>query len=183
MSPKEPIVVFIGDSLTEGGNWAALLEHDGVINHGVAGDTTADILARLDDAIVPEADQYFILAGINDLNAGVEPQQLLQNLLTIVQRLTAGSSNAAFYLQSMLPVNTKMFSFTYDTSVIRAINEHLRGMENPSQRIFFLDLFPGMADAEGELKPELTLDGIHLTDAGYAIWSDVIRPYVKQGEE
>jgi lysophospholipase L1-like esterase len=37
-----------------------------------------------------------------------------------------------------------------------------------------VDLQPAFADAEGQLKAELTTDGIHLDGAGYRLWATVL---------
>lgn len=42
----------------------------------------------------------------------------------------------------------------------------------------FIDIWSGM-QRNGELPEEYTFDGIHLKAAGYAVWIEKIRPYVK----
>ena len=41
-------VVMLGDSITEGADWAALLPQTRVHNHGIGGDDTVGVLRRLD---------------------------------------------------------------------------------------------------------------------------------------
>src|SRR5688572_12322326 len=52
---KEPVVtgkiIFLGNSITEMGKWAALTGDNSVINRGIGGDITYGILRRLDDVI------------------------------------------------------------------------------------------------------------------------------------
>src|SRR6478752_2611588 len=60
-------VALIGDSLTQSGDWAALLPGETVWNFGVAGDTTDDVLARLDDVIGSGPATVALLIGTNDL--------------------------------------------------------------------------------------------------------------------
>ena len=49
----EPVVLdkimFVGNSITEGGNWRRLLKDSTVINRGISGDNTFGLLNRLDE--------------------------------------------------------------------------------------------------------------------------------------
>ena len=43
--------------------------------------------------------------------------------------------------------------------------------------LMFLDVWPPMLGADGKPKQELFLaDGLHMSDAGYQIWVDMLRP-------
>src|SRR5215470_2383681 len=50
---QEPIdsgrIIFLGNSITEGGNWKKLLDDSTVINRGIGGDITFGVLKRLAD--------------------------------------------------------------------------------------------------------------------------------------
>jgi len=39
----------------------------------------------------------------------------------------------------------------------------------------YLDLYPDFADENGQLQPEFTVDGIHLSAAGYLKWREVFK--------
>jgi len=43
----------------------------------------------------------------------------------------------------------------------------------------YIDLFPHFATAQGALRPELTNDSLHLLSAGYAIWVEILKPYIR----
>ena len=43
------------------------------------------------------------------------------------------------------------------------------------EKVDYLDLYPHFADARGELRPELTTDGLHLSAVGYGVWQSVLR--------
>src|SRR5687767_3543954 len=93
-------VVVLGDSLTAGPGLrtdetmparlqelvsAAGLPHT-VVNAGVSGDTTADAVARLDRALVPDATVLVVALGANDGLRGVPVATVRRNLETIIQR-------------------------------------------------------------------------------------------------
>lgn len=67
----------------------AMLHGYSVTNSGVSGDTTADVLARLDSA-VPAGTRIVILGvGGNDIRRGVPPQETRANMAAIAARLHA----------------------------------------------------------------------------------------------
>src|SRR4051812_36089312 len=70
-----PGVVIVGDSLTERGEWGELLDRP-VANRGIAGDTVADVRARLGDISALEPRLVLVAVGINDLLAGASPEEL-----------------------------------------------------------------------------------------------------------
>ena len=59
--------MFLGDSITEGGLWDAWFQELPALNRGIGGDTTEDILARLDSAI-DQPTAVSLLIGTNDLH-------------------------------------------------------------------------------------------------------------------
>lgn len=96
LDPDEPITaVAFGDSITEGvgataGNdYVSLLSRWSgidIINEGVAGDTTEDALARLEqDVLSREPDIVFVFLGGNDLLQDVPEDEVFDNLEQIVQ--------------------------------------------------------------------------------------------------
>ena len=44
----------------------------------------------------------------------------------------------------------------------------------PRFRVVYLDYYTPLADAEGRMRSELTTDGVHLNDEGYARISPVV---------
>ena len=62
--------LFLGDSLTEYGNWRELFPGLDIKNRGIAGDTTDGVLHRLDGITALSPDKIFLMIGINDLLMG-----------------------------------------------------------------------------------------------------------------
>ena len=77
-------VLFLGDSLTEGFNSAVWHEHlapRGVLNAGVGGDSTEELLWRLQNGNLegPEPEAVVLLIGSNDLSRGPRPIRVSQD--------------------------------------------------------------------------------------------------------
>lgn len=175
-------VIFLGDSITDGGNWSELFQDWRVKNRGISGDTTDGVLARLDEVVSANPAKVFLLIGVNDLASGRTPDYIVNNIKLIIKKIRKASPKTQVYLQSLLPVNPAFRVFpkhVNKTKKIKVINQRLQkyarrvGLE-------FIDLFNPMATPEGYLNPDYTNDGLHLTGEGYLAWKSIIEAKVKE---
>ena len=120
------LIVFVGDSITYECDWAARLGDPQIVNRGVPGDTTRDIIARMDTVADPRARSYFIMAGINDLKRGIPWAETVSNIRKMIRILRQTSPDAAIVLQSILPVNSRIRPFMFGTSIIPEVNAKIR---------------------------------------------------------
>ena len=80
--------------------------------------------------------------------------------------------------QSVLPVNTRRLAYPGlkgHNPQVRALNARLVRLCDAKPWCTFVDLAPLLSDADGELRIDLTKDGIHLHPAGYVIWTDYLK--------
>ena len=163
------VTAFVGDSLTEHGNWQALLPDQNVINFGVGGNTTQDVLERLDEVVQAGPSTVVVEIGTNDFAWRLPLEEVVENIEAILRELRAKLPEAKIVMQSILPRQPEY------AHVVRSVNEQLERFA-PSVSCPYVDLWPALADENGGLKPEFTTDGLHLTDAGYAAWVEALRP-------
>ncbi|MDB5131006.1 MAG: family lipase, partial [Mucilaginibacter sp.] len=106
---SEPVIkgkiIFLGNSLTQFGDWKKLLNDSSVINRGIAADNTNGVLARLNDVIIRQPAKLFIEIGINDISQNIPLQIIVKNILLIVERVHAQSPETKIYVDSILPTN------------------------------------------------------------------------------
>ena len=135
------------------------------LNQGISGDTTAGILRRLSAFDQTRPDTIHLMAGINDLKNGATNTEVVSNLRQIMGQLHQTHPQAKIIVYSILPTRVENMS----SDRIRRLN---RQIEQATQQegITYFDLQPNFADAEGDLRLELTTDGIHLTPQGYRVW-------------
>ena len=72
-------------------------------NIGVDGETSSDVLKRLDSLVQPDIDCYFLMIGNNDLHAGVPISQTVANVEAIVKYLQT-TSHKPVVIQAVMPV-------------------------------------------------------------------------------
>ena len=171
LSATHAAVVFVGDSITEGGLWSEWLPGVDVINRGISGNTTQDILDRMPHIVSVRPDKLFLMIGVNDLNKRLGAAVALRNYTTLFDLIDAQLPNTEVYIQSVLPVNAvwPLIDNTHIPTLNAALARHAdeRGYR-------YIDLHSAFADAEGALKPDLSNDGIHLLAPGYRLWRSQI---------
>ncbi|AMM21119.1 hypothetical protein AX769_14445 [Frondihabitans sp. PAMC 28766] len=161
-------LLFLGDSLTEGGDWAAWFPDDEVINQGVGGDTTADVIARLDDVVAADPDSVVLLIGTNDFAQRRSVEQVVRTIETIMVDLRRLLPGVRLLLQSIPPRGSDY------SDRIQDANRHLRQFA-ATVRAQYLDLWPALATGD-VLNPDFTEDGLHFTEEGYQAWLSELRP-------
>ena len=176
----EPLVVFLGDSLTAGYGlggeqaYPALvekrLEEEGipikVLNAGVSGDTTAGGLARLDWLLSQKPDVVVVGLGGNDGLRGLPLEQAEQNLREIVRRAKAAGARVLL-LGMQIPPN-------YGP-------EYAQGFSDMYPRIakeMDVALVPFLLEGVGGVSDLNQADGIHPTAEGQEKVADLVTPYV-----
>ena len=161
----------MGDKLTESGSWSDWLPDLDVVNLGRAGDTTADVLDRLDDVIEAQPSVVVLLIGTNDLSHRAPVEQVVRGTEEILFKLRHDLPQARLVVQSVLPRERER------AEDIHEVNIHLRQFAAaPSVKAEFVDLFAVLADEHGALSAEYSLDGVALNEAGYEVWLDALRP-------
>ena len=170
-------IVFLGNSITEGGEWQELSGRKNVINRGISGDVTYGVLARLDEVLSSKPQRIFLLIGINDMKRGIPPDTIAKTYARIVETIRRISPKTKLFLQSVLPVNESMLGAPYKkltNESIRRLNVHIRSIA-ASSGTTYVDLHPVLADEKGALKSEYTQDGIHLWPDAYIHWVELLR--------
>jgi len=168
----EPItIVALGDSNTNGDGvgrayaWPALLEqllrqkgYDvRILNAGVSGDTTAEGLARLDQAVPDGTDAAIVFLGRNDLRLRRPETSIRENLAAILSRLS--DRDIAILLVGFPPYNFSDIALTYGAS-------------------YHPDFFSGVTRNGRKLsRYTLPLDPVrHLNPSGYRVIANQLLP-------
>jgi lysophospholipase L1-like esterase len=170
-------VVFLGDSITEGGPWEELFPGVRTRNRGIGGDTTEGVLRRLEQVTRAQPTKVFLLIGTNDLYAGRSEDEIVANIEDILEQLKQESPDTEVYLQSVLP---RAASYR---ARVEALNTRLSEVAG-ERGAAWVDLYPSFLDPEsGAIRPELSNDELHLLGPGYALWKEQVEPLVRAGTE
>ncbi len=170
---KEGDIVFLGDSITDGGCWEEMLPGVPLKNRGINADDTVGVIKRLDDIVMPKPRAIFLLIGTNDLPWFVHRKnsEILKNYNQILSRCRELSPSTQVFVQSLLP-RTKSYA-----KRIQIINTALKELA-VRHGYTFINLYPSFADENGCLQKNLTNDNLHLMAAGYLRWVEILQPYI-----
>lgn len=170
-------VIFLGNSITEGGTWGMLFKEASPLNRGISGDNTFGVLARLDEIVRHKPTKLFVLIGVNDLSKNAPPNRIIENIFSIVGRVRAQSPTTQIFVQSILPVNPthKKFPSRFNKQKeIETINTQLKKYADPL-KYTYIDLYNQFLNADMKLDLHYSTDGLHLNEAGYKHWADFLK--------
>ncbi len=184
----DPKVVLLGDSIING--WELPDEVNGyrLVNRGVSGETTGDLLGRFkQDVIIPRPRYVVILVGINDvaLTYETDPSGIAEQLPKIAGNIRlmaeqAKSKGIVPLVCSVLPVNCH---YRIDAAAINLmvnrLNQELAAAAQAGNYIF-VDFWPAVLDSDtGLLKNDYAADGIHPNQLAYAQMWNLLLPHLK----
>ncbi|HHP7244242.1 MAG TPA: GDSL-type esterase/lipase family protein [Elainellaceae cyanobacterium] len=169
---RNRLTVMVGDSLSLWFPNDQLPRSRFWLNQSISGDTTVGLLERLHLFNQTRPDTVHVMVGINDLRRGASNQTILNNLRQIMRRLRHDHPHAQIFVHSILP--TRLSAIPSDR--IQSINAQLVAIAS-QERVSYLDLYSYFSDDQGELRPELTTDGLHLNTYGYALWQTALRQF------
>jgi len=173
-------IIFLGNSITDGGEWSELFHDIRIKNRGISGDISAGIINRLDGLLETAPAKIFLLIGINDLARNTSTDSLWHNYLRIISMVKNRQSGTKLYIQSILPVSEYYQKFSGHTGKrdsIAIINTLLE----KNQSVYgytYINLHDAFCDQTGRLNKNLTNDGLHLKGEGYLLWKHLVYPYV-----
>jgi lysophospholipase L1-like esterase len=185
-------IVALGDSLTRGFQSAGRLdvffsetpytdfltercgENVEFINRGINGDLTSGMVSRFErDVLKASPDHVILLGGANDIGWGFSTDEILVNLTGMLKRARDNGVNPCAC--TVPPVT----GWDEGNRLRQELNARLAEHCTASS-IRWVDLYENLAEKPGgNLIPEFSGDGLHLTTAGYraiadAIWDDFV---------
>jgi lysophospholipase L1-like esterase len=185
-------VYFAGDSITRRwgatdypqllANWKANFHGWNAANFAWGGDTTHNILWRLQngelDGVSPKV--IVLQAGTNNLPwTGSADDSQVDDVVTGIRAIIA-------HFQQHVPDATIVLTAVFPrsqnkalTPTITKINDQLATLTD-GKRIRFLNINDKLTDSGGELLPEMASDGLHLSEAGYLVWGEALKPILAQ---
>ena len=168
---KNDNFVFLGDSIFEYYQLDAFFGDLPVINSGISGNTTTDILSELKERVfIYNPTKVFLLIGTNDIQSEYTDEDILSNIEEIIFLINEHRPYAKIYLLSILPINDtdeieEEMTGRRDNDHIRSLNEKIK--ELCDEECTFIDLFDDFTDESGNLVSGYTTDGLHLSTLGY----------------
>ena len=174
-------IVFIGDSITE--LWGlddSGLFSGGIVNRGISGQTSPQILLRFEaDVVALKPAAVHILAGTNDVAGNTGPTSADQYKNNIRAMVTLAKSNGIKVILGAIPP-AGHFAWKPDlkpAAQIIALNSWLQSYSK-AEKLEFIDYHAALVTGDGAMNPELSFDGVHPNHQGYRVMTRVVRSSV-----
>lgn len=172
-------IIFLGNSITDGSEWAELFQNKRIKNRGISGDITEGVLFRLEEVTESKPAKVFLLIGINDLARNIPKETVFENISRIVTNINQQSPKTEVFVQSILPVNPAFGKFEghcSKTEEVMWINAKLETFCARSNARY-VDLFSSFKNENDDfMNSVFTNDGLHLIGEGYMKWAEIIKP-------
>ncbi len=164
--------VFLGDSITDHGELQTYFPGEVLLNRGIVEDDTKGVLNRIDEVVKRNPKEVYILIGINDIAGSVDIDVYQKNMEKIIQSFD--QTKTKVIIQSILPVNNQTFGNKISNKTVNQFNEVLQQLVEEHD-IQYVDLNQHFENADGQLKKEYTVDGVHLSGDGYDKWMEILK--------
>ncbi|MEM6868283.1 MAG: GDSL-type esterase/lipase family protein [Cyanobacteria bacterium P01_F01_bin.3] len=187
MAAKNPehLTVLLGDSLSLWFPGELMPGRRVWINQSISGEKTQGLLNRLDFLDGNDVEAVFVMIGINDLIWGKTDEEILKNYKEIVRRLKAEHPDTQIVVQSILPHGGEQSTWESRDKLAALSSDRIVSMNNALKKIaadnnaYYLDLYPIFVTGDGNLRDDLTTDGLHLNRQGYLVWRSAIALYAQ----
>ena len=175
--------LFLGDSITELYPLEEYYDNLPVVNSGISGNKTTDILNDMKTRVYQyNPTKVFLLIGTNDLNSTDEDivDVTFDNIKEIINEIKENRSDATIYVESVYPVNSVIENNVVTNRTNKKVKELNKKLSNycDEESCEYINLYDDLIDEEGNLKTEYTEDGLHLNSLGYVVITRELLPYL-----
>ena len=179
-APPQRQIVFIGSSSIR--LWEDLEEDMSplpVLNRGFGGAHMSHLVhnaERIVTAYTPRA--VVVYGGDNDIGAGKTPETIAADFASLVERLRSHQPDLPIYFITIKPSRLRWEQWP----AMSETNALIARMASADRNLAILDVSRPMLDlGQGEAPPDdlFWVDGLHLSEQGYAIWAEVVSSRLK----
>lgn len=175
--PPSEGILFVGSSSIRLWKLANSFPDMPVINRGFGGSQLADSVHFVPRIVAPYKPRIVVLyAGDNDIAAGKSPEQVAGDYRQFVEAVRKELPETRIVYIGIKPSIQRWALI----DKVRATNKLIADFAATDEKQTFIDIDGPMLGDDGQPRPELyQKDGLHLTAAGYEIWTNLLLPHLK----
>jgi len=165
-------VLFVGSSSIRFWDTADSYPRRTVVNRGFGGAHISDVNHYVEETVLRYDPAVVVFyAGDNDIAAEKSPERVQEDFLEFTAAVLSELPDTEILFVSIKP---SLARWSVWPEMMEA-NELIRNFIGHNDNLRYVDVSEPMLGPDGEPIPELFVeDGLHMTDAGYEIWNDVI---------
>jgi len=190
---KKGQIVFAGSSLMEQFPIYEFIQDfdiDKVIyNRGIGGFTTIEMLEVLDVCIFDlKPSRIFLNIGTNDMNdAAYKEEELIGRYDIIVSKIMEILPKVELFLMAYYPINESKADNVWQKEIFKTrSNARILSANGAVEQLArkydvrYIDVNKNLYDEEGRMKPEFTIEGMHMYGNGYKEVLDEMMKYIME---
>ena len=180
IDPQPRPIIFVGSSSIR--MWKTLRDdylNQPVFNRGFGGSQMSDLHFYCHELVIRhQPRQVFIYEGDNDLGAGKSLDQILDTTELVVKMIKEAIPDVNIVFISPKP---SLARFNLRQKYVE-LNEALREFASTDASVSFADVWHPMLGENGLVRSDIFIeDGLHMNAQGYAIWKEVLEPFLVEG--
>ncbi len=178
--PSENCIVFVGSSSIVRWDLKKSFPDLPVLNQGFGGSHLIDSVHYADRIVLPYRPSVVVVyAGDNDLAGGKTPQRVLKDYQKFVSKVHQQLPRTRIVYIAIKP-SIRRWELIKE---VRKANALIAEAASHDDRLAFVDVDQPMIGSDGKPRKELlAADGLHLSEAGYELWTKLVRPQLQTND-
>lgn len=175
--PRAPILFYGSSSVRMWQTLATDFSGRPVLNRGFGGSRFPDAIQLFDKLVVAyQPKQVVLYEGDNDIGAGATPQEVFQSFQVFADLMRRKLPRTQLVFLAIKPSLARWALYPKMQEANKLIKQYIA--KNPKQ-LRFVDVATPLLGPDGKPRTELYReDGLHMTRAGYEIWTRVLTPFL-----
>ena len=171
-------VVFVGSSSIRLWDLEKAFPTLEAVNRGFGGSQIADSVEHADLLVLRHKPRTIVFyAGDNDIAQGKTPGTVAGDFRAFAAKVHAALPGTRIAFIAIKPSLQRWKLIAQ----VRDANSRIRAFCETDDRLGFVDVDGPMLGWDEKPRPELFVaDGLHLSPAGYELWTTLVRPFVEQ---
>lgn len=179
----EAEIVFVGDSITQGYEWAPSWEREfdkyKPANLAIGGDKTQNLLWRLQHGATGKLDPKLVvmMIGVNNfLHDDTSAQETFAGVKANLAQLKTSFPKAKILVIGVMPYGES--SDDPNRERVKAVNEMIATLEGGDVSVF--DIGKVFLEDDGSISKEIMADFLHPTNEGYERMTEALLPKINE---
>lgn len=179
--PEKGSVLFLGSSSIRMWKLDKWFKGKPYINRGFGGSEISDSIEFMDRIVIPyEPKTIVFYAGDNDINKGKSAERVLKDYQTFVKSVHRQLPKTRVLFVAIKPSISRWKL----SGEMKKANAMIAKYSEKDKRLQYVDIWTPMLNEEGKpAKKWFVEDNLHLSEAGYKLWTGIVKKELTKGEK
>lgn len=179
--PKKESVLFLGSSSIRMWKLDKWFEGKAYINRGFGGSEISDSIEFMDRIVIPYKPKTIVFyAGDNDISKGKTAERVFKDYQTFVEKVHRELPNTRVLFVAIKPSISRWKL----SGEMKKANDMIAKYSEKDKRLSYVDIWTPMLNEEGKpAKKWFIKDNLHLSEAGYELWTGIVKKELAQREK